>query len=327
MLRRFSAVSLLALFSLCAFAQSKSRHFELNYSFTVRVTDTGKPLDVWFPVAQSDQFQQVKINSRSGDLPLKETIEPEYGNKMFYAHTDKADQPEYHFTVKYDVVRLEHLAAVSLKKPVSAKELQRFLQADKLVPITGKPAELAAEQVKPGMSNLDKGRALYDYTFSTMKYDKTGTGWGRGDTLWACDAKHGNCTDFHSVFISMARSQKIPARFEMGLSLPEEQNSGQIPGYHCWAEFYTNDRGWYPVDISEAWKHQEKKEYFFGAHDVNRIQFSVGRDLELSPRQHAERVNYLIFPYVELGGEPYPNVANAISFNDVTGQEATRASR
>jgi transglutaminase-like putative cysteine protease len=327
MLRRFSAVSLLALFSLCAFAQSKSRHFELNYSFTVRVTDTGKPLDVWFPVAQSDQFQQVKITSRSGDLPLKETIESEYGNKMFYAHTDKADQPEYHFTVKYDVVRLEHLAAVSLKKSASAKELQRFLQADKLVPITGKPAELAAEQVKPGMSNLDKGRALYDYTFSTMKYDKTGTGWGRGDTLWACDAKHGNCTDFHSVFISMARSQKIPARFEMGLSLPEEQNSGQIPGYHCWAEFYTNDRGWYPVDISEAWKHQEKKEYFFGAHDVNRIQFSVGRDLELSPRQHADRVNYLIFPYVELGGEPYPNVANAISFNDVTGQEATRASR
>ena len=51
------------------------------------------------------------------------------------------------------------------------------------MPITGKPAELAAEQVKPGMSDLAKGRAFYDYTFSTMKYDKTGTGWGKGDTL------------------------------------------------------------------------------------------------------------------------------------------------
>ncbi len=92
MLRRISAVSLFLLFSLCAFAQSKSRHFELNYSFTVRVTDPGKPLDIWFPMAQSDEFQQVKITSQSGDLPLKETTEPEYGNKMFYAHTDKADQ-------------------------------------------------------------------------------------------------------------------------------------------------------------------------------------------------------------------------------------------
>jgi len=73
---------------------------------------------------------------------------------------------------------------------------------------------------------------------------------------------------------------------------------------------------------------QEKKEYFFGAHDVNRVQFSVGRDLQLSPAQHAERVNYMIFPYVELGGEPYPNVANAISFSDIGGgQDATRAAR
>jgi transglutaminase-like putative cysteine protease len=325
-LRRFSAVSLLLLCAVCAFAQ-KSRHFELNYSFTVRITDPGQPLDIWFPVAQSDQFQQVKILSKSGDLSLKETTEPEYGNKMFYAHTDKATQPEYHFSVKYDVVRLEHLAAVSLKKPASDKNLNRFLQPDKLVPITGKPAELAAAQVRPGMSDLEKGRAFYDYTFSTMKYDKTGTGWGRGDTLWACDAKHGNCTDFHSVFISMARSQKIPARFEMGLSLPEGQTSGQIAGYHCWAEFYTSDRGWFPVDISEAWKHQEKKEYFFGAHDVNRVQFSVGRDLQLSPRQRGEPVNYLIFPYVELGGQPWPNVANAISFTDIGSHEATRASR
>jgi transglutaminase-like putative cysteine protease len=211
--RSFSAASLFLLCAVCAFTQTKSRHFELNYSFTVRITDPGKPLDIWFPAAQSDQFQQVKVLSRSGDLSLKETTEPEYGNKMFYAHTDKATQPEYHFTVKYDVVRLEHLAAVSLKKPASDKDLRRFLQPDKLVPITGKPAELAAAQVKPGMSDLDKGRAFYDYTFSTMRYDKTGTGWGRGDTLWACDAKHGNCTDFHSVFISMARSQKIPARF------------------------------------------------------------------------------------------------------------------
>jgi transglutaminase-like putative cysteine protease len=324
---RISAVSLLLLLSVCAFAQNKSRHFEINYSFTVRITDPGKALDIWFPVAQSDQFQQVKILSRSGDLALKETTETEYGNKMFYAHTDKATHAEYHFSVKYEVVRLEHLAAVSLKKPASDKELQRFLQADKLVPITGKPADLAAARVKPDMSDLAKGRAFYDYTFSTMKYDKTGTGWGRGDTLWACDAKHGNCTDFHSVFISMARSQKIPARFEMGLSLPEDQKSGQIAGYHCWAEFYTKERGWFPVDISEAWKHQEKKEYFFGAHDVNRVQFSVGRDIQLSPRQHADRVNYLIFPYVELGGEPYPNVANMMSFSDLGGQEATRASR
>ena len=317
--------ALLISFSIVSFAQApKSRHFVFDYDFTVRNTEPGKPLKIWFPEAQSDQFQQVKVLSKSGDLPLEETREPEYGNRMFYAHTDKAEQAEYHFSVKYDVVRYEHLAGVSGPEKASPKSLARFLAPDKLVPVTGRPAELAAAQVKPQMSDMEKGRAFYDYTFANMRYDKSGTGWGHGDTLWACDSKRGNCTDFHSLFISMARSQHVPAKFEIGFSVPEGKNSAQIPGYHCWAEFYAEQRGWIPVDISEAWNHQEKKDYFFGAHDVNRVQFTVGRDLVLSPRQTGEKLNYFIFPYVELDGKSYPNVANAFSFNEVTEQRQAR---
>jgi hypothetical protein len=43
--------------------------------------------------------------------------------------------------------------------------------------------------------------------------------------------------------------------------------------------------------------------------------------------QRGEPVNYLIFPYVELGGQPWPNVANAFSFTDIAGHEGNRASR
>ncbi|HEV2987349.1 MAG TPA: transglutaminase-like domain-containing protein [Candidatus Angelobacter sp.] len=322
---RILSSTLFLLLSIAAFAQTKSRHFVFDYSFTVRNTDPGKPLQVWFPMAVSDQFQQVRIISKSGDLPLRQTRESEYGNQMFYAHTDKADKAEYHFSVKYDVVRYEHLADVSAHGSVSQKALDRFLQPDKLVPVTGRPADLAAQQVKPGMSEMQKARAFYDYTFDNMRYDKSGSGWGRGDTLWACDSKHGNCTDFHSLFISMARSQHIPGRFEMGFSVPENQNAADIAGYHCWAEFYTHERGWFPVDISEAWKHQKKRDYFFGAHDVNRIQFSIGRDLELSPKQQGDRLNYFIYPYVEMDGKPYPNVANAFSFSDASTAQQAKA--
>ena len=327
MLRKLSLV-LLALVLVPATAQSpKSRHFTFDYNFTVRITDPGKPLDVWFPMAQSDQYQQIKVISKSGDLPLEETSEPEYGNSMFHAHTAKADKAEYQFRVKYDVVRLEHFAAASAGKPATPAELNRFLQPDKLVPITGKPADIAQQQVKPEMSDMEKAHALYNYVFNTMRYDKTGTGWGHGDTLWACDSKRGNCTDFHSVFISMARSQHIPARFEIGFSVPDDKAASDISGYHCWAEFYTPQRGWFPVDISEAWKHQDKKDYFFGAHDVNRLQFSVGRDLELSPKQHGDRLNYFVYPYAELNGQEYPNIAIAFSFADLNDAKNTRASR
>ena len=205
-----------------------------------------------------------------------------------------------------------HLVAVSLSSAKSSK----ILQPDVLVPVTGLPAELAVKVTQGKTDPLDKARAIYDYVFTTMRYDKTGTGWGHGDVLYACDAKKGNCTDFHSLFIAMARSQGIPARFEIGFPLPPDKHSAEIAGYHCWSDFLIDGKGWIPVDISEAWKHPEKRDYFFGSHDVNRMQFSMGRDLRLSPPQEGKPLNYFVYPYVEVDGQEFSNVALAFSFAD-----------
>jgi transglutaminase-like putative cysteine protease len=328
MSRRSLFLSLLVLSSVAVFAQTalaqKERHFTFHYSFTVKNVTAGERVRVWIPLAHSDAFQDVKVTSKDGDLPLKQVHQPEYGNEVLYAEAAKADKAEYKFSVDYDVVRKEHVVLVNGKPVVDAPsgraprlELTRFLEPDRLVPVTGVPAHLAAQETKGATTQLEKAKDIYEYVFRTMKYDKTGEGWGHGDTLWACDSKHGNCTDFHSVFISMARAEKIPARFQIGFPLPADKHSAEIPGYHCWAEFYLDSTGWVPVDISEAWKHQEKHDYFFGAHDVNRIQFTQGRDLKLAPAQDAEPLNYFVYPYVEIAGKAYPNVSIAFSFTDV----------
>jgi transglutaminase-like putative cysteine protease len=331
MLRRSLLSLLLVVSSLPTLAQNQ-RHFSFHYAFTVKNVSPGERVRIWIPLAHSDAFQDVKVTSKSGDLKIKEVHQREYDNEVLYAESSKADKDEYKFSVEYDVVRREHVVLIN-GKPVtdspftktSQGELARFLQADRLVPVTGLPAQLAAQETKGSTTQLEKAKDIYEYVFRTMKYDKTGTGWGHGDTLWACDSKHGNCTDFHSVFISMARAEKIPARFEIGFPLPSDKHSAEIPGYHCWAEFYLNSTGWVPVDISEAWKHQEKHDYFFGAHDVNRMQFTQGRDLKLAPFQEGPPLNYFVYPYVEIGGKEYPNVSIAFSFEDA-GSTATKVS-
>jgi transglutaminase-like putative cysteine protease len=302
----------------------KERHFTFHYAFALKNVNRGERVRVWIPLAHSDAFQDVKVTSKSGDLPLKQVRQPEYGNEVLYAETSKADEDEYKFSVDYDVVRREHVVLVNGKPVVESRaatvprvELARLLAPDRLVPVTGLPAQLAAQETKGANTPLEKAKDIYEYVFRTMKYDKSGTGWGHGDTLWACDSKHGNCTDFHSVFISMARAEKIPARFQIGFPLPADKHSAEIPGYHCWAEFYLDSTGWVPVDISEAWKHQEMHDYFFGAHDVNRVQFTQGRDLKLVPAQDGPPLNYFVYPYVEIGGKEYPNVSIAFSFEEV----------
>ena len=311
------------LLSLTTIATSQQeRHFTFHYAFTVKDLTAGQPVRVWIPAAHSDQFQEVKVLSATGDLPLKQKRESKYGNEMYYAESPKNAKPELHFEVVYDIVRHEHLT-LGLSIPhlttvkLSDKERKQELAPDALVPITGLPADLALKVTEGKQKPLEKARAIYDYVFTTMRYDKTGTGWGRGDVLYACDARKGNCTDFHSLFMAMARSQGIPSRFQIGFPLPPDKHSSEIAGYHCWADFFEPEHGWIPIDISEAWKHQEKRDYFFGAHDANRVQFTMGRDLRLNPPQAGPPLNYFIYPYVEVDGKVYPNVSQAFSFADV----------
>jgi Transglutaminase-like superfamily len=318
----FSKTALLLFLCAASALAQETRHFTFHYGFTVKNVPAGERVRIWIPAAHSDTFQEIKVISASGDLPLKKTHESKFGNEMYYAEASKAKAAELHFEVIYDVVRHErltlgtaapHLADVKL----ADRERKEDLAPNKLVPVTGLPAELAVKVTEGKSTQLEKARAIYDYVFTTMRYDKTGTGWGRGDVLYACDAKKGNCTDFHSLFMAMARSQGIPSRFEIGFPLPPDKHSSEIAGYHCWAEFFEPKNGWVPVDISEAWKHQEKRDYFFGAHDANRVQFTMGRDLELSPKQDGTPLNYFVYPYVEVSGKEYPNVSLAFSFADV----------
>jgi transglutaminase-like putative cysteine protease len=304
-----------------ALAQS-TRHFTFTYAFTVKGLPAGQPVRIWFPAAHSDAYQDVRVISATGDLKLKPTREPRFGNEIYYAETKKAKRADLHFSVEYNVVRHEHLT-LGINRPhlenasLSKKELRQYLAPNRLVPITGLPAELAAKVVAGKSSTLQKARAIYDYVFDNMRYEKTGTGWGRGDVLYACDVKKGNCTDFHSLFIAMARSQRIPAKFEIGFPLPADEHASEIPGYHCWAEFFDPQYGWVPVDISEAWKHPAKRYYFFGANDDGRLQLSIGRDLKLNPPQAGEPLNYFVYPYVEVAGKSYPNISDEFSFSDV----------
>jgi len=106
-------------------------------------------------------------------------------------------------------------------------------------------SDLSAQVTLGIQDPLAKARVVYDYVLANIRYDKSGSGWGHGNAIWACTAKRGNCTDFHSLLIGMLRAAGIPARFEIGFPLPSE-HAGAISAYHCWAEFYIEPYGEFP---------------------------------------------------------------------------------
>jgi transglutaminase-like putative cysteine protease len=238
-----------------------ARTFRFTYNFTVKDIPSGaKRVRVWIPLPQTDQHQTVRILTVKAPVRTRMTQEAGYGNRMMYAEIQNSAAGQAEFTLEYRITRREysrgdyaHLEQTDQKPSVVSASMSRLIAPDSLIPTDGKIRQLAFDVTGSQSGAVAKAKAAYDYLFTNMRYDKTGSGWGRGDAVWACDAKRGNCTDFHSPFIGMLRADGIPARFDIGFPLPENKEKGDIAGYHCWAEFYSSKIGWIPVDISEAW--------------------------------------------------------------------------
>lgn len=311
-----------------------ARTFSFIYQVHVPANDNARgKLLVWLPLPQANQYQKIRDLQVDSPVAHTEGHDAEYKNPYLEFDPTAAQLASgFDVTVHFLATRFEHKVpldsiATQSMATQAPPDLQRYLEPDKLVPLNGVIADLAKQETAGDTTEIAKARHIYDYVITTMRYDKTGDGWGRGDAVWACTSKRGNCTDFHSLLIGMMRSSGIPARFEIGFPLPEGKSEGDIPGYHCWAEFYLDGTGWVPVDASEAWKNPAKRDYFFGAHDVNRVFFTYGRDLRLSPEQQGAPLNYFIYPYAELDGKPVSGLQTHFSFRDVSSVAGSATSR
>jgi transglutaminase-like putative cysteine protease len=295
---------------------ARSRTFEFTYAGAVTGLEPGKKARVWLPVPPSNAEQTVAILAK--DLPSKAETGKDalYGNDILSFEAAANKEGEIPFSLKYRVTRKE------VVNPGAEKDapLDRLLQPDEKVPTTGKPLDLIKGKELP-KDPMKMGRLFYDVVNAHMKYSKEGTGWGRGDSVWACESGFGNCTDFHSLFISLARSQKIPATFIIGFPLPEKKEEGEIPGYHCWAKFKPNGDGWVAVDISEANKNPRLKDYYFGNLTADRVAFSTGRDITLVPKAEGKPLNFFVYPYVEVDGKSHDKMRKRFTFKDVAEKE------
>lgn len=304
--------------------QPRTRSFHFEYKATVKDLPAGaRHVAVWIPVPHDDPYQQIRNLQITAPLSYRMSASPD-GNTMLHLAIDDPKDSAYTVAMSFDGLREEHIQARLFGGTAPAREedpagLAQYLKPDRLVPLDDRIREWARQVVDTAhaRTDLEKARAIYNHTVSTVKYDKTGKGWGRGDIYYACEERRGNCTDFHAIVIGYARALGIPARFAIGFPLPPERGEGNIAGYHCWAELYVKGIGWVPVDASEAAKNPSKREYFFGSHDENRIEFTKGRDVLLTPRQKGDLLNYFVYPYVEVDGKPFVGAVTDVSYRDI----------
>lgn len=291
-----------------------SRTFVFTYSATIAEPPTGaRRLDLWLPLPSSDAQQTISNVHVDSALRYEIEREREYGNRVVHVWSEKPSACAA--TVRLTCTRREERSLGTVESNVSRDPApsSRLVQSDRLGVIDDGIRGLARQITTDKPDTLAKARAIYDYVIDHMSYDKSTPGWGNGDTARACNVHKGNCTDFHALFIALARAAGIPARFGIGFQVPKGSSGGKLEGYHCWAEFWLAGAGWIAVDASEAWKHPERRDYYFGSLDADRVRVSLGRDVQL-PGMHGEPLNYFLSPRAEIDGRAVA-VAKSVQYS------------
>jgi|TARA_Y100000310_G_scaffold238285_1_gene241656 transglutaminase-like putative cysteine protease len=299
--------------------------YEIRYVIDVSQLKQGSHRRLWIPLPRESAQQSVLATEIESPWTYRKHVDAK-GNAMLYIELDashgSATTIVNHFKVRRspsDGLRPAEIDASSADDPAL------YLNPAAKIPLGGLIKKIAEDEGKGIDSKPRLIRTYYDYVFDTMTYSKEGEGWGEGDAIWACTSKYGNCTDFHSLFIGMARSKEIPARFIMGFPLSGDKRESRHDGYHCWADVFDEISGWRPLDISEA-KNKDTRDAYYGRLPSNRIEFTVGRDLALTPPQQGKPLNYFIYPYAEVDGQVIDKLPVELHYKRLTSFSAQQGS-
>jgi transglutaminase-like putative cysteine protease len=326
--------------------------FEVRHELTVMVPDGAHRVRIWFVLPQDDPIPgdgpspAQRVDDLHIEAPYPYRIERDSeGSKILYLEAQNPPEKELKIVETFALTRAAVRINVdpSRSRPLSDAERARFapyLAANKHVEIDDEIRQLADRIVGDEANPVLAARKLYDWVLHNVDY------WVKdpqhkkaspvGSTSYCLTFRTGNCTDFESLWTSLARARGIPTRIVYGSFFKPDLNGHDLDqSYHCWAAFYAPGIGWIPHDVAVADMYAgdfqvtsdnevlmrrttadgtfgpdpAKVDYYFGNLDERRMVWSIGRDIMLSPKQDGEPVNAMAKAYVEIDGKVHPEGA------------------
>jgi transglutaminase-like putative cysteine protease len=330
-------------------AVARQATFEVRHELNVNVPEGAQRVRVWFVLPQEDPIpgdgtasaQQVSDLQIEAPYPYRIERDSE-GSKLLYLEATNPTEKELKISETFVLTRHEVRMSVdpSQTRPLTEADRAKFapyLAANKHVEIDAEVRTLAHEIVGDEANPVLAARKLYDWVLHNVDYwvkdPKNKKASPVGSTAYCLTFRTGNCTDFESLWTSLARAKGIPTRIVYGSFFKPDLNG--VDGdqsYHCWATFYAPGLGWIPHDVAVADMYvgempvttdnevlmrrttadglfgadPAKVEYYFGNLDERRMVWSIGRDLILNPKQDGEPVNAMAKAYVEIDGKMHP---------------------
>ncbi|NOY13580.1 MAG: transglutaminase domain-containing protein [Deltaproteobacteria bacterium] len=304
------------LIALPAFAATQAGNF--TWTFDLSGQRPGEEAELWIPYPVSDAVQLISHLKWEGNYSEAAVYtERTFGVPMLYVRWKKGSK-QRQLTFSFHAERQKQVRRDFPQNEAAydPRDFALYLAPTTLGPVTGKVKKLA-DQITAGKTGiLEKARAVYDWTIENTFRDPKTRGCGLGDVTALLRRPGGKCADISSIYVALARAAGVPAREILGIRTGKKAHQDVSKWQHCWAEFYLPGYGWVPVDPADVRKAMlkqklqlgdpevaELRDAFWGQVDPYRIRLSEGRDLQLNPPQQGPAINYLMYPFAQVGGK------------------------
>jgi len=333
-------------------AQPKQATFEITNTYTVKVPKQAQTMRIWFAVPQEDAESTIQNFDVEALYEVRYSADSQ-GNRVGYVEIQDPKGEAVTIRETFAITRREILGTIDPAQTRPLTKAEKTAMAEDLKPSTyvlvnDEMKALATQIVGDEDNPVIMARKLYDWTLDNIDYwvkdpDRLKAS-SVGSTEYCLRTKTGNCTDFHSLYTSLARSAGLPSRIVYGSLLKPTLNGMDVDAsYHCWVQFYAPNLDWLTLDVAVAdiyvsgvevddknaklmelttatgYKGADPKmvDYYFGNLDERRVVWSVGRDLTMAPAQDAGPVNALPKMYVEVDGKVYNDWSRKFTYKEV----------
>jgi len=197
----------------------KQATFDAKHELEVAIPEGAQVVRIWFTEPQSDassEVRKMKIECAAGDpKPAKDNE----GNTYLYWELRKPAAGTFKAVTTFEIARKEVRANVdpAATRPYTdadLKGMEKYLGPTQFVIIDDRIKALAKEIVGDETNPTAAARLIYDWVLDNIEYWvkdpaklKAST---TGSTEHCLTTKTGNCTDFHSLYMSISRAAGIP---------------------------------------------------------------------------------------------------------------------
>ena len=207
--------------------------------------------------------------------------------------------------------------------PATRAEQALYLKPTELMPTDGIVKKTADEITKDASTDVQKARAIYEWTVENTMRDPKTRGCGIGDVkaMLEAGALSGKCADLNALFVALCRAAGVPARDVYGVRVADSPRGYKSMGrlgdiskaQHCRAEFYAQDIGWVPVDPADVRKVvleerpnltladdvvKQMRSFLFGNWEGNWLAYNYAHDVRL-PGSKGAPIGFLMYPQAE----------------------------